>query len=67
MPVDFQICVGGDLSSTLGSEKDMVVITKMSFLPHPPAHPAPLVPPVTPFQVLGSLLGWVISSYLSSS
>lgn len=67
MPVDFQISVGGDLSSTLGSEKDMVVITKMSFLPHPPAHPAPLVPPVTPFQVLGSLLGWVISSYLSSS
>lgn len=67
MPVDFQISVGGDLSSTLGSEKNMVAITKMSFLPYPPDHPAPLVPPVTPLQVLGSLLGWVISSYPSSS
>lgn len=33
MPVDFQVSVGGDLSSALGSGKDRVAITQMSFLP----------------------------------
>lgn len=39
----------------------------LSFLPYPPDQPAPLVPPVTLLQILGSLLGWLIRSYLSSS
>lgn len=40
MTVDFQVSVGGDLSPALGSGKDRVAITKMSFLPSSSSRPA---------------------------